>query len=839
MSVQTTDDGSEFERSAPALRRIALAILRDEARIDDVLQEAWLMTRRCKPSDFMDERAWLAAVVRNLARNSRRSERRLASRERAASRPERLESTAEIAARGSVVERLGIALKRLPELERTALELRFVEQLELKQIAARLGRPVPTLKHQIRRGLDGLRRELDAEFGDGRAWSLGLVAAFDWKEAEVSAALSAGGAGGGALSISVWSAVVVAAALGVGLWLRGRSPAEPLAQVASQHRSSAQQTGDVRAADALARVIVRTETQPDAAQPLAETGALGPIDAQAEAAVVDLLVVDASGRPVADAAILSAGQPPAESSQLGRIGGVHARTDAEGRARILLREQDLLRDRGFGRYTQIVATARGLAASEAYNAPLQEGDVRVVRIVLDAPEVVLEGRALDALGRALEEGMVVLAPLDKASPRWIDGVLREDVASRSSSVGPGGTFGIENLRPGTYQALVRDPRTGIDDEVLDLGAPGLHVLDLNQSSGVVLRGRVLDSEGRPIAGAEVWFEYDRKGQWMSMPFEAAVRSDSDGAFAMPASSGTRLRIYARERGEGGLRGTLDVLPDANALEPLDLVLEKHVTTTFEVRDAGGAPRPDLLVMVQRTSATNPRVVDEGFTDAEGRVHLDLLEPTSGEQREGTLDVVLSDISRSFSLPELVIPLPPLTDEPIRIVYEPLAPGSITGHVTVSGWERPFALRLWISCSRTFVSASFQLPAEAGSFSMDSVPPGTYLLAIEGRESLLEPLGTFEVEAGSTLDLGARGLPPPGHALFDLRFPSTGPAVPPAQFVVQRSGLYGAWSSRELREEPLELLPGEYVLVRQAQDGTIHRQSFEIESGVESWVVVDL
>ena len=68
----TGADPAEPRSSAlpsPSLKRIALAILGDEARADDVLQEAWLMTRTCRPSDYEDERAWLAGVVRNLSRN--------------------------------------------------------------------------------------------------------------------------------------------------------------------------------------------------------------------------------------------------------------------------------------------------------------------------------------------------------------------------------------------------------------------------------------------------------------------------------------------------------------------------------------------------------------------------------------------------------------------------------------------------------------------------------------------------------------------------------------------------------------------------------------------------
>src|SRR5438309_2348985 len=69
------------------VRRLAFALLRDDSDADDASQDALARGLSAGPREPGAQRAWLATVVRNVARTLRRREGRLRARERAAARP--------------------------------------------------------------------------------------------------------------------------------------------------------------------------------------------------------------------------------------------------------------------------------------------------------------------------------------------------------------------------------------------------------------------------------------------------------------------------------------------------------------------------------------------------------------------------------------------------------------------------------------------------------------------------------------------------------------------------------------------------------------------------------
>src|SRR5262245_33982816 len=111
------------------VRRLAGRILRNDAEADDATQETLTVALRSGPRDATRARAWLAGVVRAVARNMRRGEVRRDQRERAVARPEPTKSTVEVVERAAVLRSVVDAVLALPEPYRTTILLRHFDEI--------------------------------------------------------------------------------------------------------------------------------------------------------------------------------------------------------------------------------------------------------------------------------------------------------------------------------------------------------------------------------------------------------------------------------------------------------------------------------------------------------------------------------------------------------------------------------------------------------------------------------------------------------------------------------------------------------------------------------------
>ncbi len=143
------DATAVFQRERPRLTRLAHAITGSNALADDIVQDAYLRFRG--RTDVDNPPAFLRTVVVNLSRDALRR-RSVAERVRH-ERPVAL-STPDLDETWSIV-------RSLPERYRTALALRFYEDLPEAQIAELMGCRLGTVKSLIHRGLDKVRKELE------------------------------------------------------------------------------------------------------------------------------------------------------------------------------------------------------------------------------------------------------------------------------------------------------------------------------------------------------------------------------------------------------------------------------------------------------------------------------------------------------------------------------------------------------------------------------------------------------------------------------------------------------------------------------------------------------
>jgi RNA polymerase sigma-70 factor, ECF subfamily len=162
--------GELYDRYGAILFGLLLRILHDRSEAEDVLQEVFLQTWR-QAGEFDPTRgraiAWLATLARSRALDRRRA---LASRSRTAAEAanEGEDSSSDSVLQAMVAEdarRVRRALESIPEAQREVLRLAYFEGLSQSEIAARLVRPLGTVKTHTRLGLLKLRELLGEEEG--------------------------------------------------------------------------------------------------------------------------------------------------------------------------------------------------------------------------------------------------------------------------------------------------------------------------------------------------------------------------------------------------------------------------------------------------------------------------------------------------------------------------------------------------------------------------------------------------------------------------------------------------------------------------------------------------
>jgi RNA polymerase sigma-70 factor (ECF subfamily) len=166
-----------MDRHGGRLLRYLRRLLGDETVAEDLFQQTWVrVSERIRRYDASRPFGpWLLAVGRNLALDHLRRRR-----------PESLDETREPSApaedpgasAGPLAllvarerrTRLGAALDDLAARDREVLCLRFEEELPLKEIAALVGAPLPTIKARLYRALTRLRERLLAQ-GPREEWT--------------------------------------------------------------------------------------------------------------------------------------------------------------------------------------------------------------------------------------------------------------------------------------------------------------------------------------------------------------------------------------------------------------------------------------------------------------------------------------------------------------------------------------------------------------------------------------------------------------------------------------------------------------------------------------------
>lgn len=200
------------------VRRVALALCADEHGAEDLVQETWITALTRDTPDSSRLRGWLAGVVRNIARQGKRGATRRNAREAAAVNGESQAPTDDVVERMETHRRVVSAVLGLPESARQVIVMHYFDGLPPREIAARLGVPVETVRTRVKRGRARLREKLAEEHGSSRALLGALTGLLRSDPAGASMAASAAAAPPALAKVGVAAAITAAA--GIVMWPR-------------------------------------------------------------------------------------------------------------------------------------------------------------------------------------------------------------------------------------------------------------------------------------------------------------------------------------------------------------------------------------------------------------------------------------------------------------------------------------------------------------------------------------------------------------------------------------------------------------------------------------------
>jgi RNA polymerase sigma-70 factor, ECF subfamily len=155
--------GALIERHYLELYRYAYAVLREERSAEDAVQDAFeraLSALGRYPEErlrAMRLRPWMYRITLNVARNRLRQRREVPVEEISV-----VDDAGSVEGREGVMDALD-ALRRLPERQRVAVTLRYLQDLPYGEISGVTGWPEGTAKTLVRRGLLRLRKLMAVE----------------------------------------------------------------------------------------------------------------------------------------------------------------------------------------------------------------------------------------------------------------------------------------------------------------------------------------------------------------------------------------------------------------------------------------------------------------------------------------------------------------------------------------------------------------------------------------------------------------------------------------------------------------------------------------------------
>ncbi|MEM7311294.1 MAG: carboxypeptidase regulatory-like domain-containing protein, partial [Planctomycetota bacterium] len=539
------------------------------------------------------------------------------------------------------------------------------------------------------------------------------------------------------------------------------------------------------------------------------------LDAPAEQlGTLSVRVVDRDGAPLRGALVwmmalgLDRDDEPA-SREAGR-------TDAAGRLAVALVPADV--GDIFGRRTVGVwAGADDRAASRACYAPLADALERELVLATRGPAWELRGRVLGC--REPLAGAVVAV----GSGGWeSDGSVMTWDRPQRLRTDASGRFAVD-LPPGRHRVAVTAPGYAPFITHPD-SRSGKGELALHLELGASVSGVVRDTDGVPVAGAEVFAgrEYDEPS-W-------ETRTAADGSFELAGLPAGARYLYARvDDRPQFVRSVMELTPGKNELWDCRLRPEPPL----EIRLVDEEQQPLAGHVVHLSADARAPWLRALTTDEDGRATT--FGPPPGPWRAVIHRPAQLGHGRADE-PHSIVEFAGRETGPttIRVPAEPECRGTLEATVLTRAGTAPQGANLRLVGGDLWLDRKIPIDAADGHARLEHVPAGSYLLCVGWRDHPTVVLRRCTLAADDALDLGSIALPESATLVLDRALPA-GLTLELAQNLDGRREVV----ARTSNPPPFELPPGSFEVVLRSARGILHREAISLGAGDRvSWSVPD-
>jgi RNA polymerase sigma-70 factor (ECF subfamily) len=704
------------ERESLWLLRLAMRLVRGEEHARELVQDTCVTALSRPPRNRRHPRAWLRRVMVNLVRQgARRIAVRGASRELEPHGEVHEDPPEGLLERDEVLVVLAEELDALEEPYQSTVKQHFLFGRSSVEIARRDSVPDGTVRWRLKRGLDRLRERLDARCRDRSAWVGALLVLLPRSESSPPAT-------GRRIAVrSPFAGVALVVGMTATVLVVARALRIDSQRTSAREESASRAVPVAAAGNGASRPA--DEPRPMARERVALVSRDDPRAVVEDEASLDVDVVDADGRPLAEAEV----QVAAPGSFTTR-----ARTDASGRAAVPYSRIDI---GAFGAPTaRDRLTLRVRASGQAFPDvvsidPAELPPGQALTLSSRGAATRLFGVVVDGSGRPVPDVPVTvfLDPNHRGAPgSWGEFRAPEVLGTHTDEAG---RFAFPDRPLRRHILALSPPEHRMTMTMIEPAADGTLSGKLVLRDGGRVSGTVTLPDGRPAAGASVWYEPFMRGtEWargtpgfhLDMHgFTHVVTADDEGSYELKGVPPGHRRVYAQAADQPDLITSCVLLVEGDAPVSWDAELQVSAPLRLRVVDVEGRPLAgwvlELTAQEVRAQAWRRRLE----TDHEGRALChDAIGSTS----------VCVQAPEAPEVPVLTVELDPAASEQ-RIVVDLERAATLSGRVVASDGS-PLrgeltlipASGIPIPLSFDTSEGSFEARVEAGPYALMDVDP---------------------------------------------------------------------------------------------------------------------